>query len=318
MTNIYIQCAEDLITTREARRNGFLDYALRRSIESEPFIDRAKVLKIYLDTHSNKASDLLGLNEIRESLLEAAGLSVKAKAHLSDEDKDNILANFIEKILVPMGVAYKDEVVYRYLLTAGDALGGKMRNIVGLIAKEKLTRFVIAQLNILNGNFIFYNKSWNAFNSNNINYQALGSIKAIKWELPNKPPRILIYDINVPQVKKNIDIVLLETSPNLTELNASLIKDTLSDANHYKVLGELKGGIDPAGADEHWKTAFSALNRMNTAFNNKIPLIFIGAAIESAMAYEIFDLYVSAKLANCANLTNDHQLATLCDWLVKQ
>ncbi|MBK8452354.1 MAG: AvaI/BsoBI family type II restriction endonuclease [Thiofilum sp.] len=145
MTNIYIQCAEDLITTREARRNGFLDYALRRSIESEPFIDRAKILKVYLNTHSNKASDLLGLNEIRESLLEAAGLSVKAKAHLSDEDKDNILANFIEKILVPMG-----------------------------------------------------------------------------------------------------------------------------------------------------------------------------AAIESAMAYEIFDLYVSAKLANCANLTNDHQLATLCDWLVKQ
>jgi type II restriction enzyme len=30
--------------------------------------------------------------------------------------------------------------------------------------------------------------------------------------------------------------------------------------------GELKGGIDPAGADEHWKTAVSAFRRITTSF----------------------------------------------------
>jgi hypothetical protein len=31
-------------------------------------------------------------------------------------------------------------------------------------------------------------------------------------------------------------------------------------------LGELKGGIDPGGADEHWKTAQAAFNRIRQAF----------------------------------------------------
>lgn len=60
------------------------------------------------------------------------------------------------------------------------------------------------------------------------------------------------------------------------------------DSIHYKpekylALGELKGGIDPAGADEHWKTANSALQRIRTGFAKKslTPYtFFIGAAIE--------------------------------------
>jgi len=42
----------------------------------------------------------------------------------------------------------------------------------------------------------------------------------------------------------------------------------------------------------------------------------IGAAIESAMAVEIFNQYQNRYLANCANLTNDDQLASACEWLV--
>jgi hypothetical protein len=80
-------------------------------------------------------------------------------------------------------------------------------------------------------------------------------------------------------------------------------------------IGELKGGIDPAGADEHWKTANTALSRVRNVFN-KLPLMFIGAAIESAMSIEIFTQYQSGDLANCANLTSDEQLASLCEWLV--
>jgi Restriction endonuclease BsobI len=51
-------------------------------------------------------------------------------------------------------------------------------------------------------------------------------------------------------------------------------------------------------------------------FNNQLPLIFVGAAIEAAMAVEIFAQYQNGTLANCANLTNDEQLASACEWLV--
>ena len=54
-------------------------------------------------------------------------------------------------------------------------------------------------------------------------------------------------------------------------------------------LGELKGGIDPAGADEHWKTARTALQRINDGFaGTGIQTLFIGAAIVADMANEIW------------------------------
>lgn len=96
------------------------------------------------------------------------------------------------------------------------------------------------------------------------------------------------------------------------------LKKVLADEKNYLVIGELKGGIDPAGADEHWKTANTALGRVRTAFNRQLSLIFIGAAIEASMAQEIFSQYQSGELANCANLTDDNQLASLCAWLIEQ
>ena len=54
------------------------------------------------------------------------------------------------------------------------------------------------------------------------------------------------------------------------------------------MLGELKGGIDPAGADEHWKTGRAALDRILQTYKNRIAVIFVGAAIEKAMAEELF------------------------------
>jgi hypothetical protein len=44
--------------------------------------------------------------------------------------------------------------------------------------------------------------------------------------------------------------------------------------------------------------------------------MFIAGAIESVMSIEIFAQYQSGDLANCANLTSDEQLASLCEWLV--
>ena len=82
-------------------------------------------------------------------------------------------------------------------------------------------------------------------------------------------------------------------------------------------MGELKGGIDPAGADEHWKTARAALDRIRSSFK-KVYIAFIGGAIEKAMAEEIYSQLQTGMLDYAANLTNDNQLSSFCDWLVNQ
>ena len=47
-------------------------------------------------------------------------------------------------------------------------------------------------------------------------------------------------------VGKNVDMCLL--SADLEECDTAI-----KNIEAYVALGELKGGIDPAGADEHWK-----------------------------------------------------------------
>jgi len=97
------------------------------------------------------------------------------------------------------------------------------------------------------------------------------------------------------------------------------IKVNISQCENYIALGELKGGIDPAGADEHWKTAKTALDRIKESFkrNGHTPaLFFVGAAIENKMAIEIFDNLKSNYISNAANLTKPEHITALSDWLI--
>lgn len=105
----------------------------------------------------------------------------------------------------------------------------------------------------------------------------------------------------------------------LLDCTADERKAATRDASRYVALGELKGGIDPAGADEHWKTARTALARIHGAFQGHglTPFnFFVGAAVATSMALEIWNWLESGSLANAANLTVDAQVASLCVWLV--
>jgi hypothetical protein len=311
--NYYISSSSDLITTREARRTGFLDYALRRNKESVPYIDQTKALKVRLEKDTKSSKDVLKLKELYDILVTASGVSEKAKAHLDDADKEGLIKHFIKDVLEPNGENYIDEIIYRYLLSLGDALGGKMRNIVGSIAGEKLSRFLIAQLTIQGIEFSFFTKKTNWLSGTDFELQYAEKIKAIRWKT-EKSERSIVYNINVPQVRKNIDIVML--SKYIPGVTASALSGSLAVKDNYLAIGELKGGIDPAGADEHWKTANTALERVGNAFDNQLDLFFIGAAIAADMASEIFTQCSERKLSNAANLTNDEQLSSLCAWLI--
>ena len=59
--------------------------------------------------------------------------------------------------------------------------------------------------------------------------------------------------------------VLNSTIDDLKKNNKSILNNTAA----FVALGELKGGLDPAGADEHWKTANSALGRIRKGFAKK-------------------------------------------------
>lgn len=114
--------------------------------------------------------------------------------------------------------------------------------------------------------------------------------------------------LTVPLVKNNVDLCLFDCSL------ATLSPTTYTSPDLYIALGELKGGIDPAGADEHWKTARTALNRIQKAFSNfglKPHTFFIGAAIEKKMASEIWSQLEDDTLENAANLTDDNQVASV-------
>jgi type II restriction enzyme len=115
-------------------------------------------------------------------------------------------------------------------------------------------------------------------------------------------------------MKNNVDLCLFNCSFD------KLIREIIYAPSAYIALGELKGGIDPAGADEHWKTASSALERIRKAFAKKKLkpyTFFIGAAIEAKMALEIWEMLKSGRLENAANLTDEIQIASIASWLYK-
>ena len=136
-------------------------------------------------------------------------------------------------------------------------------------------------------------------------------ITAIQWR--NKQGnRILFFNATVPLVKNNIDICLYQG--NTEDFDSGNIVKADDKAIMF---GELKGGIDPAGADEHWKTGNSALERIREAFAQyAIKTSFIAAAIERKMATEIYAQLQEDTLSNAANLTVDEQLTAYCNWMI--
>ena len=138
-------------------------------------------------------------------------------------------------------------------------------------------------------------------------------LSALQW-----PGRILAFNMKCPFVGSrgnNVDMILLRT-PRIISSRVD-IRALLSEKKNYILCGELKGGIDPAGADEHWKTARTALDRIAGSFSTPAPgLVFIGAAIEDAMAQEIIQRMKEGKLVGVANLCKSQQIERLVNWLV--
>lgn len=314
--NRYITSLEDLITTHEQTRAGFLAIALEKNMVGDPYIKQALAFKSMV-SHTKGPDDFLTMPSIRPFMLTAAGLSEKSLQHLNSDDHTMVIKELIDKFLKPAGPAYIDETIYRFLLTKGDAVGGTMRNRIGAMGQEKLVRCILSCMNVRGISYEWVDSTnstfkWLAKRSDDTGVEK--TLKALYWTNAHGS-RVLGFNMTNSIVTKNIDICLYNTNTDGYEQG----KIAKNNPEKALMLGELKGGIDPAGADEHWKTANTALERIRTRYaanGLQIQTSFVGAAIERAMAGEIYAQLVNGTMTNCANLTDTNQLVEYCNWLL--
>ena len=307
----HLTCSDDLVTPYEAVRAGFVALALEKNRRATPFVEQARALKASA-SKVTKPSALTKIADIQPALLIAAGASQKAATHMLPEDKEEAVQGLIRNFLEPAGKAFVEELVFRFLLTRGDALGGSMRNIGGVLAQRKFARAMISTL-VLAGIPYYWlhaaTSTWAKMSNEDADIEL--HLKGLSWS-NRRRRRTVIFNLTVPLTRNNVDFCLFNCG------HQEISPTTYKSPRLYIALGELKGGIDPAGADEHWKTASTALGRLRSAFQDKSlspQAFFVGAAIQKKMASEIWNQLEDGTLNNAANLTDENQLTSICHWL---
>lgn len=197
----HLNSKADLVTSYEDIRAGFVALALERNRRATPFVEQARVLKIRA-SHAERPHNLLTMKDIRPALLAASGISDKAAGHLQEQDKVEAIEGLIQNFLDPAGENFVEELVYRFLLTRGDTLGGSMRNVGGILAERKFARSIIAALTLSNKPYKWQDKDskvWIDQSSDDTDIEL--RLRGISWH-SNGKNRTFIYNLNVPIVKK--------------------------------------------------------------------------------------------------------------------
>lgn len=329
----HLSNSQALITTYAARRAGFVAAVLEKSRLADEFVRDARTLRAKA-ARAQSPIDLLHMDDIRAALLTAAGVSDKATTHLDDADQSEILREYVQRVLEPAGEQWCEELVYRFLLTRGDTLGGKIRNLVGVWAQRKFSEYIISEFRVSGREFQWFSKLANRWQPAT-ELAEIDDVRAFTW-ITGYMPRVLAYNLGVPLIRtdeeaagdvtgegassrggKNVDLCLLNWTPDEYRARTQRLR-MVKDAQQYVAFGELKGGIDPAGADEHWKTASAHLLRIRRSFlslQSQPYLFFVGNAIETSMAGEIWGMLESGDLNNAANLADERQVVSLVAWL---
>jgi hypothetical protein len=299
------------VTTPVARKAGFCALSLEKQRRLAPLLDQARVLRV-LASRASCASELLQFRDIGHALLVTAGWYRKKTP--SAAEKREALLSLVKKHLEPAGADFAEVLANRFLRIQKKALRSSMRDLGGFMAQTKLTRSIVACLRVAGTSYQWCHaqtKAWVEMPEDATEMEL--HVRGLCWETP-EGPRTLVYNLTVPFFKNNVDLCLFDCAPK------ELTREVMRTPSVYLALGELKGGIDPAGADEHWKTARTALSRIHEAFSKhklKPHTFFIGAAIESKMASEIWDMLNRGVLENAANLTNEDQMASITRWLCR-
>lgn len=285
----------DLESSPEDTANAFAAQAIRKAELADNYLALANRFAEDLEKAESSIHSLIENEDLRQQLLTAIGLSDKAKKYFTPESEREHLEEILD-LLQSRSKDLKRELVYRFLLTSGDSLGGRSRNMIGREGSDRLIENIQKLLLSRHQDFDLMKTKEE-------------KIAAIIWE-----DRVVMFDIKPRWINKNIDVILFKTTSSASLANLR------EDPEKFLACGEIKGGADPAGSDEHWKTAKSALERIREAFESldktPPPLFFAGLSIVPGVAQEIAQDLRRGKLTRAANLARDEQLNELSNWLV--
>jgi type II restriction enzyme len=288
------------VTSLRATCEGFLWQALEKSRQAQHYVAEAKRFLALLEKTDN-AGDLAEVENLQADLITAASFSEKAVKILRQQNElRDALRRWLEIMHAEHPSDWKDEMLYRYLLTSGGSLVGRMNNIIGAEAATKLVQAILTALEARN-------LPCKLSSSDKGKRRDREKVQKMRWH-----GRLLVFDKKPKFINNSVDALLLDDT-----VRHDSERQQLESPSVYLACGELKGGIDPQGADEHWKTALTALDRIREKFEPLKPKIFfVGAAIERAMAVQLFERLEDDRLSYAANLTSPAQLADLATWLV--
>lgn len=275
---------------------------------------------------------LLEMPGIEGGLLTAAGMRREIALHIDQAQRRKIITDFVENALVPVGSGFVEALVNRFLeQSRALAEAGEPRPLRSW-TQRRLAQAMSTDLRLAGRPFQWLHKRSDRWQSHETLWDC-AHVGALAWTVGDLP-RVLVFDLLVPSFQtgtesnavqdhtdasngKNVDICLLHSTPEQYRSKTQRPR-VVRDSEMYVALGELKGGIDPAGADEHWKTANAHLGRIRRSFAalpSMPQLFFVGNAIEASMAGEIWNQLESGELTNAANLTDDRQAVSLVSWL---
>lgn len=247
-------------------------------------------------------------------------ISVKTKNISFSEEKIKEIAIYFNRIisslLIRTGVSQYRHIEM-FMANLGDAIGGSFRNEIGRLAMISVLRPLIEHL-WQNGQL----KSLTFSLRTNLipgKYRQEKQIFYIKPEIDiiQFLDELEAKFVKYQEIQLENDISLLidkkirwrDESGKSFEASSDLHGLRRGDKPRATVLwaAEVKGGADPAGSDEHWKTASRALHRILEAAkksgHSKPPLSFIGTTIVPSVALEIRAWIKRGDLVSAYNLT---------------
>jgi len=204
------------------------------------------------------------------------------------------------------------------LSNIGDGLGGVSRNEVGRIASTQVMRYLLIDLHSIR-------------QVQTVRYSLKGNLDSLEEsdEEQQEDTGELVFtdDLNLPNILDNLERNRVKYKEIILRNGYSLLLDrqlvwTDKQGNEYKIgadlhsrtvsmdmiwAGEIKGGADPAGSDEHWKTATKALQRIIDAANatgiNQPQLSFLATILVDRVALDAQQWINEGKLTSVYNLT---------------
>jgi hypothetical protein len=214
---------------------------------------------------------------------------------------------------------------YRHIVmmmaNLGDALGGTSRNEVGRVAMMRVINPLIRHLHAQSRlSSILYSLKGRIVPDDDDN---LGTARRKRIDVTRETDvdklleqfetyRVLYHALETSNGSRLLLNSQLKWQDDIGEMH-KIGPDLHSHVGDVDMLwaGELKGGADPAGSDEHWKTATEALDRILRAAEatgrQKPMLSFIATVLVERVAKDAQSWIDQGKLTSVYNLTQMYQ-----------